>query len=165
VNLSEVRSLFAYNEWANQRVFDSVTPLSEEQFARPLSGSFSSIGDTLAHIVGAEWVWLRRWNGESPGSIPDFVKSSTVESLRSKLSDIEREREKFLASLAEPDLARQIAYTNFAGERLSYPLRDLFVHVVNHSTYHRGQVATMLRQVGAKPSGTDYTLFRRESPA
>jgi uncharacterized damage-inducible protein DinB len=165
VDLSQVQLLFAYNDWANQRVFDSVAPLSEEQFARPLSGSFSSIGATLAHVVGAEWVWLRRWNGENPGSIPDFVKSATVEALRSKLSDIEREREKFLASLGEPDLDRQLAYTNFAGERLSYSLRDLFVHVVNHSTYHRGQIATMMRQVGAKPNGTDYTLFRRETPA
>lgn len=165
MDLPQLRSLFAYNQWANQRVFDAVTPLSEEQFARPLSSSFSSIRDTLGHIVGAEWVWLRRWNGESPSSIPDFVTSSTVESLRTKLSDIERERDRFLASLAEPELARQLTYTNFAGERLSYSLRDLFVHVVNHSTYHRGQIATMLRQVGAKPIGTDYTLFRRESQA
>jgi uncharacterized damage-inducible protein DinB len=163
VNLPEVRSLFAYNEWANQRVFDTVGPLSEEQFARALSGSFSSIRDTLGHVVGVEWVWLRRWNGESPRSTPDWAKTPTVASLQAKLGEVEREREAFLASLSERDLDRGITYTNFAGEQWTYPLRDLLVHLVNHSTYHRGQIATMLRQVGAKAVATDYLVFKDQT--
>jgi uncharacterized damage-inducible protein DinB len=165
VNLSELRSLFAYNEWANQRVFEAVRPLAEDQFQRPLGSSFASIRDTLGHVIGAEWLWLRRWNGEGPRSIPEWAKVSTVESLRSKLNEVERDRTAFVQALSERDLDRQIDYTNFAGEQLSYPLRDLFLHVVNHSTYHRGQIATMLRQIGAKPIATDYTVFRRENPA
>jgi uncharacterized damage-inducible protein DinB len=165
VNLAELRSLFAYNEWANQRVFEAVRPLAEEQLQRPLGSSFASIRDTLGHVIAAEWLWLRRWNGESPRSIPEWTKGSAVESLRTKLNEVETERAAFMQALAERDLDRQIDYTNFAGEDVRHPLRDLFFHLVNHSTYHRGQIATMLRQIGVKPIATDYTVFRRENPA
>src|SRR4029077_12589430 len=88
MTIDDIRSLYAYNAWANQRIFESIGQLTPPQLAQPLGGSFSSIRDTVAHIVFAEWLWLRRWKGESPSAQPDWVKGD-ITSLREKLMAIE----------------------------------------------------------------------------
>jgi uncharacterized damage-inducible protein DinB len=160
MNIAELRSLFAYNEWANARLLGVVSDLSDEQFTRNLASSFPSIRDTFSHIVAVEWVWLRRWKGESPSALPDWAKTPSPQILRKKLSEIEMERLTFLELLGEPDLQRSITYRNLKGEEWRYLQGDLLLHLVNHSTYHRGQIATMLRQVGATPLPTDLLVFR-----
>jgi uncharacterized damage-inducible protein DinB len=156
---SEVRRLFAYTEWANARLLDAVAAVSAEQLTRTIECSFSSIAGTLSHIVGVEWVWLRRWKGESPRAIPDWMTTGDLAALRAKLTDVERERETFLESVTDTDLTRRISYVNMKGEPWEYSLADMLVHVVNHSTYHRGQVVTLLRQVGASAPPTDFLVF------
>ena len=157
----DVSSLLRYNEWANRRVFDAVAQLDGESFVRPLGSSFSSLRDTLAHLVAAEWLWLKRWEGESHTKLPDWAVDATVESLRDKLTEVEHNRADMFDS-RDHDLDRQVTYTNFAGETWRQPLRELVVHVVNHASYHRGQIATMMRQLGAQPASTDYVVYMRE---
>ena len=158
----EIHSLFAYNQWANARIFDAAGLLSEELFARTIVSSFPSIRDTLAHIVAAEWLWLRRWKGESPSAYPEWTEAPALQPLRHVLTHIEAERAAFLATLDEPDLEQSISYRNFKGEQWTYTLGDMFLHLINHSTYHRGQVVTMLRQVGSAAPSSDLLLFRDE---
>jgi uncharacterized damage-inducible protein DinB len=158
----EVRELFAYDAWANALVFEAAAGLSEEQLVHSLASSFPSVGGTLAHMVGAEWVWLRRWLGESPGGFPDWVVKPVLADLRARLSAVEQECETFVASLCDGDLGRVVSYRNLAGQAFSDPLDGLIRHVVNHSTYHRGQVATQLRQLGLKPPSTDLIVFLRQ---
>jgi len=162
MNVAEIRSLFAYNEWANARLLNAVGELSQEKFTRPLASSFPSICDTFSHIVAVEWVWLRRWKGEGPSLIPDWAAKPQLDLLRKKLKEVETERATFLAALGEQGMQLSVSYTNFKGEQWRYSLEDLLVHLVNHSTYHRGQVATMLRQVGAIPPATDFLVFKDE---
>jgi uncharacterized damage-inducible protein DinB len=159
----EVRELFAYGSWANARVFDAASALSEEQQHHSIASSFPSIGGTLAHIVGAEWVWLRRWLGESPSSFPDWVTTPVYADLRARLSAVEQERDAFLAGLSDGDVDRTISYRTLSGQACSDPLGNLMKHVVNHSTYHRGQVVTQLRQLGLKPPSTDLILYLRQA--
>jgi uncharacterized damage-inducible protein DinB len=160
MNVIEVVSLFAYNEWANNRMLSSVEQLTEEQFGRRLGGSFPTIRDTAAHIVSAEWIWLRRWHGESPTAAPEWATSPSAAVQRSKLREIETDRLAFLRALKDADLDRPLAYKRLNGESNSLPLGHLLRHVVNHSTYHRGQVATMIRQVGGTPASTDLLNFQ-----
>jgi uncharacterized damage-inducible protein DinB len=107
-----------------------------------------------------EWVWLRRWKGESPSALPEWATAPNPRILRQKLSEIEAERSAFLTSLGEQDMQRTVTYRNLKGEEWRYLLGDLLLHLANHSTYHRGQIATMLRQVGAKPLPTDLLVFK-----
>ena len=93
----EVRQLFAYDAWANGLVFEAAARLSAEQLTHPVTSSFPSVVDTIAHVVGAEWVWLRRWLGENPAGFPDWVASPALADLRARLSAIEGEREVFIA--------------------------------------------------------------------
>jgi uncharacterized damage-inducible protein DinB len=159
----EARELFAYDAWANGLVFEAAAGLSEEQLAHVVASSFPSVVGTLAHLVGAEWVWLRRWLGESPGGFPDWVSKPVLADIRARLSAIQEEREAFAAGLSDGDLSRPVAYRNLAGKAFSDSLDGLIRHVVNHSTYHRGQVATQLRQLGLKPPSTDLIVFLRQA--
>lgn len=158
----EARQLLAYDAWANGLVFEAVAESSEDQLIHLVASSFPSVLATLAHVVGAEWVWLRRWLGENPAGFPDWVATPALADLRVRLSAIERERESFVAGLSDADLSRVVTYRNLAGRAFSDPLDGLIRHVVNHSTYHRGQVATQLRQLGVTPPSTDLIVFLRQ---
>ncbi len=162
MNLSDVRLLLAYDEWANDRLLRCAAELTEEQYARALGGSFPSIRETLGHIVVVEWVWLQRWRGVSPASVPAWAATSAAPGLSEELRRVEAERGVFLGTLTDADLARPVNYVNVRGQPHAYPLGDLLLHLVNHSTYHRGQVTNMLRQVGATPPATDLLVFRDE---
>ena len=83
-DLETLRELFAYNRWATAKILDCVAPLSEEEFARPIGGSFGSIHGTLAHVYGAEWVWLERFRGRSPRSLPEREEGSTLQDFQEK---------------------------------------------------------------------------------
>jgi uncharacterized damage-inducible protein DinB len=164
--MDEIFELFEYNRWANDRLLNAVEPLSTEQFTRDLKSSFLSVRDTVVHIMGAEWIWLQRWLGTSPAGAPDEWGVATLETIRERWAEIEAQRKTFLASLTPASLAAPVAYRNTKGEPFTNPLGQLLRHVVNHSTYHRGQVATMLRQLDMPPISTDLVLFyRQRAPA
>lgn len=161
--MEEVRSLFAYNRWATLRLLDVVEGLSDEEFTRDLGSSFPSVAATLVHIVGAEWVWLRRWVGASPTSFPDAAAMGSVAAVRTRWNELWAEQQAWLDALDEGALARVVSYRAFDGQPFAASLGRLVHHVINHSTYHRGQVATMLRQLGRTPPSTDLVRFYRES--
>jgi len=159
MNLTDIHHLFAYDAWANALIFDCIEPLSEEQYIRPLNSSFPNIRETLAHIVGVEWIWNRRLHGENPTEIPSWMRDASAPSLRAKLKEVAEEREQFLAAVK--DLEAAIDYRDMAGNPFTQKLADILQHIVNHSTYHRGQLTTMIRQVGVTPPRTDFLVFAR----
>ncbi|MGH7474909.1 MAG: DinB family protein [Longimicrobiales bacterium] len=163
--LEEIRQLYAYNRWANAEILTAGCALPADAYARDLGSSFPSVRDTLVHILGAEWVWLCRWQGSSPRSLPEDWAASTQQELTARWAQVEADQTHFLAGLTEQRLDDVIAYTNFAGTALESPLWQMLRHVVNHSTYHRGQVVTMLRQLGFAPPSTDLIHYHRESAA
>src|SRR5262249_50274796 len=160
-----IRELYLYNRWANQRTLDSVAPLSAENFTREMGNSFSSVRDTLAHILGAEWIWLERWLGRFPTSLLPASDFPAVEALRRRWEVVDHDLNRFLQTLTPGRLQEPLAYLNRAGERFSYPLWQQMAHVVNHSSYHRGQVTTLLRQLGAAPQSTDLLQYYDMMPA
>ena len=159
MNVLDVRNLYAYNRWANAQMLTAVAALNAEQFVQNLSGSFPSVRDTLVHIFGVDWLWLERWRGVSPPALPKASDFPALESVKARWAKIEREREDFINQLTDESLARRIAYVNLKGERWEYALGQMLQHVVNHSSYHRGQITTMLRQLGQAPASTDYLLY------
>jgi uncharacterized damage-inducible protein DinB len=159
MNLERIRELYDFNAWANHRAADSCSALNTEQFTRPLGSSFSSVRDTLAHILGAEWIWLERWRGHSPKTLLPAADFPDLASVRTRWREVELQQMDFVRGLAEHELERECAYINLQGKPFAYPLRACLQHVVNHGSYHRGQVATMLRQLGAQPKPTDFLWF------
>jgi len=165
MNLDDIRILFDYNSWANQRTLDSCAPLNQEQFTRDLSSSFRSLRDTLVHIVHAEWIWLERWHGRSPAAPPEGLNFPDLESVRRRFAEIDRGLVDYVASLTPADLQRVLHYKTMAGAPQAQPGWQMLQHLANHGTYHRGQAATMLRQLGAKAQSTDLINFYRERAA
>ena len=159
MNLEDIRTLYAYNRWANARVLDACRPLDAASFTRDLGNSFGSIQGTLAHVLWAEWIWLERWNGRSPRQPASTDSFPDAAALAARWAEIESARHAFLETLDDAALARRIAYHNIKGERWEYSLGHMLQHVVNHSTYHRGQVITMLRQLGREAPSTDFLLY------
>ena len=162
MNVQDVQLLYDFDSWANRRVLDACQSLSDEQFTRDLGNSFPSVRDTLFHICGAEWIWFERWHGRAPVAIPSATDYPNLESVRRRWLEVERDLLDYVASLTPEDLQRVIHFKTLAGVASQYPLWQCLQHVANHSTYHRGQITTMLRQLGEKPIGTDLILFYRE---
>jgi uncharacterized damage-inducible protein DinB/catechol 2,3-dioxygenase-like lactoylglutathione lyase family enzyme len=157
MNRHEIEFLYGYNRWANAKMFEAAAALPLEDLEKDLSTSFRSLHGTLLHIVGAEWLWLERWRGISPLALPKDLP--TLDALSKKLAEVQTGQQEFLAGLGAEDLEHKLTYTNLKGETWSYPLGYILQHVVNHSTYHRGQVIAQLRQLGAKGIGTDLLLY------
>ncbi len=155
----DLERLYAYHRWANDRTLTAARKLTVEQFHRDLSSSFPSVRDTLVHMVSADWVWLQRWYGHSPNGWAEASALQTVMDIRAKWEEIEDGQAAFIASLDDAALERPLSYTNMAGEPLELPLGAVMQHVVNHGSYHRGQVTTMLRQLGARIEATDLVAF------
>jgi uncharacterized damage-inducible protein DinB len=158
----EIQELFAYDRWASRQLLDGLAAVTPETLTKDLGSSFPSIRDTLAHLIGAEWIWLRRWKGTSPRAMPEGWGGSGLADLRARFDEVGAEVREYVAGLSEPDLDRVVHYETLKGEAFSSPLWQLLRHVANHSSYHRGQVVTMLRQVGAKPPSTDLVLWYRK---
>jgi uncharacterized damage-inducible protein DinB len=160
--LADLKRLLKFNDWANARVFDAIAILTPEQLTKDLGSSFPSVGLTAAHMVAAEWIWLQRWLGMSNNKFPDWAASTDLADVRRRLAEIEQQRWAFFNSLSDADILVPRAFKLISGTEDQQPLDVMVTHVVNHATYHRGQVATMFRQLGLKPIGTDFITFARE---
>jgi uncharacterized damage-inducible protein DinB len=158
----EIRLLFEYNEWANQRALESAATLVPEHFTKPMSSSFSSVRDTLAHIWGSEWLWSERFQGRSPSSLPEAGQFPDVAALKARWHEDQLRLNTFVAGLTQHDLNKVHQYRTLTFGEYKNPLWQSMQHMVNHSTYHRGQVATLLRQLHAKPLLTDLIHFYRQ---
>jgi uncharacterized damage-inducible protein DinB len=162
VTLELLRLLFQYNQWADRRMVEACSALTNEQFTRDLGSSFRSVRDTLVHLYGAEWVWNERIEGRSPTSLVAGTGFPDLESARTKLEEMDNFYIEYVSRLTPQDLERVIHYKSFAGDELSNPLWQTLHQLTNHASYHRGQIITLLRQLGAKPVTTDLIAFYRE---
>lgn len=158
----EIVQLFAFNQWARERLLGAVAALSDEQFTRDLGSSYPSVRATLVHIMSAEWVWLSRWNGISPTAMPAEWQSWDLAQIEAGWAALDAQLRSFVARLTGADLDRPVAYRSLGGDPFTSTLGQMLRHVVNHSTYHRGQVTTMLRQLGMPAPATDLILFYRD---
>jgi uncharacterized damage-inducible protein DinB len=161
MNLQDLQTLLDYNYWARDRVFDALDPLTPEQAMRDLGGSFASVHDTVTHIYSAELVWFGRWNGESPtlltgAAFPDLA------AVRRAWAGHEAKMRAFVSDLGDAGVDRVFEFKMFSGQPTAAPFWQMLQHVVNHGTYHRGQITTKLRQLGAQPAKSlDMIAFYR----
>lgn len=162
---SDAVRLFDYTVWANHKVMRAAATLSVDDFKRDLKSSHAGVRGTLVHTMSAEWIWLERWKGMSPTKMIDEGEFPDIVAVRDRWTAIEDHRSSWLASLRPEALPETIRYRSLQGQEFESPLWQLVQHVANHSTYHRGQVVTFLRQLGAKAASTDLVAWDREQAA
>jgi uncharacterized damage-inducible protein DinB len=165
----DIQLLYEYDRWANNSVLQAASTLSAEEFTRDLGGSFRSVRDTLVHIIGVEWGWLTLWKEPSlssaivtdlwtrlgalfhPNAFPD------VAAVQLRWAEVEREQVEFVNRVTNESSRRMLPV-----RETQISLAHLMQHLANHSTYHRGQVALMMRQLAAEPLATDFAVFLME---
>jgi len=159
----DLRVMLDYHYWARDRLLDAIDPLTSEQFTRDLGSSFKSIRDTVGHIYSAEWAWHSRWNGTSPTALLPTDMFPDQATVRRLWVEMEAKVRGFTAGLGDQGITKKIDYKLLNGTAGSTPFWQMLQHVVNHASYHRGQVTTMLRQIGAAPGKSmDMIAFYRE---
>lgn len=160
---ADLQTLLDYHYWARDRALDAVALLTPEQFTKDLGSSFKSVRDTLAHVYSAEWAWYSRWQGHSPAAMLPFDQFPDVASLRKAWSEHETKMRAYAGGMDEAGLNRVYEYKTLNGQPGSSLFWQMLQHVVNHASYHRGQVTTMLRQLGAQPGKSmDMIAYYRE---
>jgi uncharacterized damage-inducible protein DinB len=163
VDRGDIGTLLDFNYWARDRILSAVEPLSNEQYTRDLGNSFRSIRDTLVHIYSAEWIWYSRWQGTSPTEPIPFDRFADLSALSAAWRTLESGIRSFVDGLDDAGIARAIDYRLLSGQPGRSAFSQMVQHVVNHGSYHRGQITTMLRQLGAQPpKSTDMIFFFRE---
>jgi uncharacterized damage-inducible protein DinB len=159
----DLNLLVDYNYWARDRLLDAVAALAPEQFVRDMGNSFSSVRDTVAHICDAESIWLARWEGGQPTGFKSPDRMPDVAAARAEWAELEKKMREVLTRLGAAGVQRVIKYKDFRGADRTDVLWQTLQHVVNHGSYHRGQVTTLLRQLGATPPKyMDLIVFYRE---
>lgn len=166
MNLSDIRRLFDYTEWANDLAMAAAAKLSDEDLRRDVGISHKSIFGTLLHMAGAEWIWLERWHGRSPAKAEAWSMWTTescadLDVLKGRWRDVIDVRTQFISGLDGERLSSELAFRLLSGDPSSMRLVDQMQHVINHATMHRGQVVGMIRQLGIDPPSTDLIFYLR----
>jgi uncharacterized damage-inducible protein DinB len=166
MDLTDVKHLFDYTEWANELAMEAAGKLPNAQLRRDFGISHKSIFGTLLHMAGAEWIWLERWNGRSPAKAEAWSQWTTescadLPTLKERWNGVIHNRNRYVSQLADSNLADELAFKLLSGDPSSMRLVHQMQHVVNHSTMHRGQVVGMIRQLGIDPPSTDLLFYVR----
>jgi uncharacterized damage-inducible protein DinB len=161
MTLKEVQDLFSYDEWATDRMLETVSALTQEQFDRDMKTSHTGVHGTLIHMCGADWVWLERWKGTSPGALLTPDELPTLDSIKQRWKAYRKEITDLLRSFDDTRVEMPVAYKDMRGNPNSQPFSQQMLHKINHASYHRGQVVAMVRQLGIKPQNTDLIGYYR----
>ena len=162
MNHADLKTMVDYHYWARDRLVEALTPLTAEQYTKDLASSFKSIRDTATHVYAAEWAWHERWQGRSPAALIAPDRFPDLAALAAAWSESERSIRTFVDALDDGGINRVIQYKLLNGTAGSSAIWQMVQHVVNHASYHRGQITTMLRQLGAQPAKSmDMIAFYR----
>lgn len=152
-------SFVGYNRWANEKISAASRELSDADLRRENTGvSFSSIFETLDHILAAQHIWLGRWKG-TPRT---RVVSNDLNDLAARLNESHSELEEFVGTLSDEDWVKVIDYVDSEATPHRRRLGDLITHLVNHGTHHRSEAAALLTAAGHSPGDLDYLYFLPE---
>ncbi len=143
--------LFKYNDWATRQTAESIMSLKKKNIKSE---------ELLSHIISAQKIWLNRILGRN--TVIDPWHKLTQEDWIPQSIPITAEWINLLESFKENDFERRIEYTNTKGEKFFNTVKDIIVQVINHSTYHRAQIAQLIRQSGGEPAKTDYIVYQRQ---
>jgi uncharacterized damage-inducible protein DinB len=157
-----IRLLYDYNYWANHRLLAAAEKCATEQLHASLPMSWHSVMGTFAHILGAEWIWRERCQGVSPTKVLDPSQFTTLAALRRRWDEEEAALRGYVNGLSDADLPRVIDYRNTSGKPLRRVLWQILLHVVNHGTQHRGEIALYLTSFGHSPGDIDLSVYYTE---
>jgi uncharacterized damage-inducible protein DinB len=163
MTLQEIKILHAFNSWADNRILDATIAMPAEKVMQDMKSSHGSIHGTLVHLVAAEKMWLSRWVGKPDPGFISAADAPTVDAVKNIWIAVGFETAKFLSTMTDRKLQESFTMKTSKGETFTHLYWQAFQHMVDHSSYHRGQVVTMMRQQGITPPVTGLINFYRET--
>ena len=152
----------AYNVWANKRIIETASQLSEEQLNKEIVSSFPSVYKTVLHLMEVENAWWERLKLVEHPSLSGWFEGSFDE-LSKKWSELSQQWHNWIKDANDANITHVFAYYNSKKEYFKQPVYEMLLHLFNHQTFHRGQLITMFRQLGLdKISPTDFIVFARK---
>ena len=138
-----IQHSYNYTYWANRRYIAVAEGLPQEKLVAPQGHSWGSVLSVLLHMLSSETVWLRRWQGDSPSGHLDPNDYPTLAAVVQRWQTVQAEMLAFIDRHSEESLATVLPYTNFSGLEFHVPLWQMLMHIPNHETHHRGELAAM----------------------
>lgn len=163
MNKQDILLLYRYNQWATARILNAAADLTQEQFAAPASFPHGGLRGTLVHALFAEWIWRRRWEGESPTQRFKPEEFPTFESLQTRWLEEEKQLMDFVSNVTEERINSPFDYKTTAGIPFTQVMWQVMAHVVNHGTQHRSEAAAILTDLGHSPGDLDLISFLMET--
>lgn len=163
LNMKQLLTAYAnYELWANEQMLAVVLDLTEEQQKQEIPSSFPSIHKTCSHMWDASRIWWQRLQHEKNIMGPTINSNYPIKEVVDNMLKQNKLWADWVGNASEADINAVLDYQNMKGDPFSQPMREILLHLTNHGTYHRGQLVTMLRQVGVeKIPQTDYILYSR----
>ncbi len=161
VSADALRTHIDYMAWANRRILDAASQLSPEELTRDFQTADRSVLDTMAHVFAGDRVWLARLEG---GPVPGFIsdRDRNLEVLQVEWPALGERWQRWAQGITDESAQAMVSYTDLKGRPWTQPLWQLILHVVNHGTHHRGQVAGFLRTMGHLPPVLDLVAYYRQ---
>lgn len=163
MTLQETKTLHAFNAWASNKIFDAVVQIPTDAYMKDMKSSHGSIHGTLTHMVAAEKIWVSRMVGTPEAKLIDLDEVPTLADLKAIWERVGYDMAKFLGTMTDKKLQETFTMSSPRGQVFSHMYWQAIQHVVDHSTYHRGQVITLMRQLGYVPPTTGLMMFYRET--
>jgi len=152
-----LRTHLRYTEWATNRLLEAAGKISPNELERDFGTADKSVLGTLTHIFAADRVWLARIEGKPP----EVPSGYDLGRLASEWSDLFARWHRWAAGLTAESVEQSVSYRDLKGNPWISPIWQIVLHVVNHGTHHRGQVAGFLRSMGQAPPPLDLIAYYR----
>lgn len=153
-----IAQMYEYGIWANQKLLATARALTTEQLHKPFTSFEFTILGSFVHLVSAEWRWYQSWIGAPMEERLTVNDLPTLDAVRAKWEPLWDERRMFVASLTSDQLQRPLV-RKLQGREQSIPLWQALVHVANHGTQHRSEIALMLTELGHSPGDLDMVWY------
>jgi uncharacterized damage-inducible protein DinB len=166
MTVSQLQTLYDYSYWANARLREPLSRLTAEEFSRKVAGSWSSVRNTLVHMMSAEGGWLERAGGPKRGAPLEPDDFPTCDAVHAYWQEQEQKMRAFLATLTDAALADRLPFTIPQLSLTSVMARgEMLHHAAIHNIHHRGQLMVLLRELGQPPGDVDILFYYGEHSA
>lgn len=156
--MDDLLTLLDYTAWATTRLLDAALALTPEELARDLGSSHGGVSGTLEHLYGADVIWTARLCSRPAIRFSDLPELPPLATLKPQWLALQSGRRDFVIGM---NPGENVVYANLSGEAQCSTVGEIVRHIVNHASYHRGQVATLMRQLGHAAPNTDLIVFSR----
>ncbi|WP_180954059.1 DinB family protein [Bacillus sp. M6-12] len=155
--MENTKLLFHYHNWATNRLINYIAENCQDVFNERVDSVFSSLSETVSHILSVDQLWFNRITGHEGILAP--IEFTDINVVKEQINKLFQSMDEYLR---KADLSKKITYKNSSGTEFQNVLNDIIIHLTNHGTYHRGNITAMLWALGKKSISTDYIFYLRE---